>query len=85
MEMVPTPDTTSVAFWAHKLVTTERLRQDKQPRPTMLVGPAGCGKTVVMRHVLSMLDPEAYAGATVSMSHYTSSAVLQGMMEGACT
>ena len=49
-------------------------------RPTMLVGGAGCGKTVLVNDKLSGLKEESVI-ATIPFNHYTTSLMLQGVME----
>ena len=49
-------------------------------RPVMLVGGAGCGKTVLVNDKLSSLREE-YLVTTIPFNHYTTSLMLQGVME----
>ena len=49
-------------------------------RPVMLVGGAGCGKTVLVNEKLSSIR-EDYFITTIPFNHYTTSLMLQGVME----
>ena len=49
-------------------------------RPVMLVGGAGCGKTVLVNDKLSTMR-EDYLITTIPFNHYTTSLMLQGVME----
>ena len=49
-------------------------------RPVMLVGGAGCGKTVLVNNKLMNLDDTAMV-TTIPFNHYTTSLMLQGVME----
>ena len=49
-------------------------------RPVMLVGGAGCGKTVLVNDKLSSMR-EDYLITTIPFNHYTTSLMLQGVME----
>ena len=49
-------------------------------RPVMLVGGAGCGKTVLVNDKLSSLREETLI-TTIPFNHYTTSLMLQGVME----
>ena len=49
-------------------------------RPVMLVGGAGCGKTVLVNNKLNSLRDE-YLVTTIPFNHYTTSLMLQGVME----
>lgn len=46
----------------------------------MLVGGAGCGKTVLVNNKLNSLRDE-YLVTTIPFNHYTTSLMLQGVME----
>ena len=64
---------------------TVRLRYFLDPllangRPVMLVGGAGCGKTVLVNEKLSSMR-EDYLITTIPFNHYTTSLMLQGVME----
>lgn len=50
-------------------------------RPVMLVGGAGCGKTVLVNNKLTSLIDTTLV-TTIPFNHYTTSLVLQGVMEG---
>lgn len=49
-------------------------------RPVMLVGGAGCGKTVLVNDKLSDMK-DKYVVTTIPFNHYTTSMMLQGVME----
>lgn len=49
-------------------------------RPLMLVGGAGCGKTVLVNDKLSSMREECLV-TTIPFNHYTTSMMLQGVME----
>lgn len=49
--------------------------------PVMLVGNWGCGKTVLVNEKLSALPPENYAVTNVSFNFYTTSEMLQKVLE----
>lgn len=49
-------------------------------RPVMLVGGAGCGKTVLVNNKLDSLQ-ETTMVTTIPFNHYTTSLMLQGVME----
>lgn len=46
----------------------------------MLVGGAGCGKTVLVNDILATMR-DKYIISTIPFNHYTTSLVLQGVME----
>ncbi|XP_037134453.1 dynein heavy chain 9, axonemal [Syngnathus acus] len=50
-------------------------------RPIMLVGNAGTGKSVLVADKLTSLDPDKYAVANVPFNYYTTSAMLQAVLE----
>ena len=49
-------------------------------RPLMLVGGAGCGKTVLVNDKLNSMREECLV-TTIPFNHYTTSMMLQGVME----
>ncbi|XP_064397591.1 dynein beta chain, ciliary-like isoform X3 [Halichondria panicea] len=49
-------------------------------RPVMLVGGAGCGKTVLVNDKLNSMREETFI-TTIPFNHYTTSLMLQGVME----
>ena len=49
-------------------------------RPVMLVGGAGCGKTVLVNDKLAEMR-DNYVVSTIPFNHYTTSLMLQGVME----
>ncbi|XP_045383116.1 dynein axonemal heavy chain 9 isoform X2 [Lemur catta] len=71
--LVPTSETIRVCYFM------ERLLQRR--RPVMLVGTAGTGKSVLVGAKLASLDPEEYLVKNVPFNYYTTSAMLQGVLE----
>nr|XP_045746232.1 dynein axonemal heavy chain 9 [Mirounga angustirostris] len=57
----------------------ERLMERR--RPVMLVGTAGTGKSVLVGTKLASLDPEEYLVRNVLFNYYTTSAMLQAVLE----
>ena len=51
-----------------------------QKRPVMLVGGAGCGKTVLVYDKLQSMKEDCVLTA-IPFNHYTTSMMLQGVME----
>ena len=50
-------------------------------RPVMLVGNAGVGKTVLVGDKFASLDPDVMMVANVPFNYYTTSAMLQSVLE----
>lgn len=50
-------------------------------RPVMLVGNAGCGKTVLINDKLESLDTDETLVTTIPLNYYTNSLMLQQVME----
>lgn len=50
-------------------------------RPVMLVGGAGTGKTVLVNDYFASLDPDVTVVGNVPFNYYTTSAMLQGVLE----
>uniref|UniRef100_A0A8C8ZVZ0 Dynein axonemal heavy chain 9 n=1 Tax=Prolemur simus TaxID=1328070 RepID=A0A8C8ZVZ0_PROSS len=71
--LVPTSETIRVCYFM------ERLLQRR--RPVMLVGTAGTGKSVLVGAKLASLDPEEYLVKNVPFNYYTTSTMLQGVLE----
>ena len=71
--LVHTAETTRVRFFLDLLM-------EKQ-RPVMLVGNAGCGKTVLVGEKFASLDPDQYLVTNVPFNYYTTSAMLQQVLE----
>ena len=69
---MPTAETTRVRFFIDMLIAMHR--------PVMLVATAGTGKTVLMNDKLLSL-PESYMIANVPFNFYTTSMMLQGVLE----
>lgn len=70
--LVPTSETVRLRFFLDLLMANSR--------PVMLVGGAGCGKTVLVNEKLSSMR-EDYLITTIPFNHYTTSLMLQGVME----
>uniref|UniRef100_A0A8C6JKW0 Dynein axonemal heavy chain 17 n=1 Tax=Melopsittacus undulatus TaxID=13146 RepID=A0A8C6JKW0_MELUD len=71
--LVPTTETVRVRYFMDRLL--------ERRRPVMLVGNAGTGKSVLVGDKLSSLDPDAYMVKKVPFNYYTTSAMLQGVLE----
>ncbi|NXS46386.1 DYH9 protein, partial [Balaeniceps rex] len=71
--LVPTTETVRVRYFMDRLL--------ERQRPVMLVGNAGMGKSVLVGDKLSSLDTDAYVVKRVPFNYYTTSAMLQGMLE----
>ncbi|XP_032831905.2 dynein axonemal heavy chain 9 isoform X1 [Petromyzon marinus] len=71
--MVHTMETMRVRFLMDLLM--------ERRRPVMLVGGAGTGKSVLVGDKLSALDGDAYAVKNVPFNYYTTSAMLQAVLE----
>ncbi|KFW62348.1 Dynein heavy chain 9, axonemal, partial [Pygoscelis adeliae] len=71
--LVPTTETVRVRYFMDRLL--------ERQRPVMLVGNAGTGKSVLVGDKLSSLDTDAYVVKKVPFNYYTTSAMLQGMLE----
>ena len=72
-QMVQTAETVRIRYLLGLLV---RVR-----KPVMLVGPAGSGKSVLMSDFLKRLPTDDYAVTQISFNYYTTSMMLQNMME----
>ncbi|CAB3241075.1 unnamed protein product [Arctia plantaginis] len=70
--LVPTAETIRIRFFLDLLM--------KKKHPVMLVGSAGCGKTVLVNEKLQVL-PETYAVQSIPFNFYTSSEMLQKILE----
>ncbi|NXC27886.1 DYH9 protein, partial [Campylorhamphus procurvoides] len=71
--LVPTPETVRVQYLLDRLL--------ERRRPVMLVGSAGTGKSVLVGEKLSSLDTDRYVVKKVPFNYYTTSAMLQGVLE----
>ncbi|NWT02283.1 DYH9 protein, partial [Mionectes macconnelli] len=71
--LVPTPETVRVRYLLDRLM--------ERRRPVMLVGSAGTGKSVLVGDKLSSLDTDTYVVKKVPFNYYTTSAMLQGVLE----
>ncbi|NXC72870.1 DYH9 protein, partial [Anhinga anhinga] len=71
--LVPTTETVRVRYFMDRLL--------EHQRPVMLVGNAGTGKSVLVGDKLSSLDTDAYVVKKIPFNYYTTSAMLQGMLE----
>ncbi|CAG5911397.1 unnamed protein product [Menidia menidia] len=71
--VVHTTETIRVRYFMDRLL--------ERRRPVMLVGNAGTGKSVLVREKLESLDPEKYMVKNVPFNYYTTSAMLQAVLE----
>uniref|UniRef100_A0A8B9CLP9 Dynein axonemal heavy chain 9 n=1 Tax=Anser brachyrhynchus TaxID=132585 RepID=A0A8B9CLP9_9AVES len=71
--LVPTTETVRLRYFMDRLL--------ERQRPVMLVGNAGTGKSVLVGDKLSSLDTDAYVVKKVPFNYYTTSAMLQGVLE----
>ncbi|KAL2077982.1 hypothetical protein ACEWY4_025667 [Coilia grayii] len=71
--LVPTSETIRVRYFMDRLL--------ERRRPIMLVGNAGTGKSVLVGDKLSSLDSDKYVIKNVPFNYYTTSAMLQAVLE----
>ncbi|XP_026133128.1 dynein axonemal heavy chain 9 [Carassius auratus] len=71
--LVHTTETIRVRYFMDRLL--------ERRRPVMLVGNAGTGKSVLVGDKLGSLDPEKYVIKNVPFNYYTTSAMLQAVLE----
>ncbi|XP_077407169.1 dynein axonemal heavy chain 9 isoform X2 [Vanacampus margaritifer] len=71
--LVHTAETIRVRFFIDCLL--------EHRRPIMLVGNAGTGKSVLVADKLTSLDPDKYVVTNVPFNYYTTSAMLQAVLE----
>lgn len=71
--MVPTSETRRIRYFMDLLL--------EKRRPVMLVGNAGSGKTVLIQSKLGSFSPDNYVIANVPFNFYTTSMMLQGVLE----
>ncbi|NXB13890.1 DYH9 protein, partial [Rhagologus leucostigma] len=71
--LVPTAETVRVRFLVARLL--------QRQRPVLLVGTAGTGKSVLLGDTLCSLDTDRYLVKKVPFNYYTTSAMLQGVLE----
>ncbi|XP_068770010.1 dynein axonemal heavy chain 9 [Struthio camelus] len=71
--LVPTTETVRVRYFMDRLL--------QRQRPVMLVGNAGTGKSVLVGDKLFSLDMDAYVVKNVPFNYYTTSAMLQAVLE----
>ncbi|XP_024130607.1 dynein heavy chain 9, axonemal [Oryzias melastigma] len=71
--LVHTTETIQVQYFMDRLL--------EHCRPVMLVGSAGTGKSVLVGNKLEALDPEKYLINNVPFNYYTTSAILQAVLE----
>ncbi|XP_055341295.1 LOW QUALITY PROTEIN: dynein beta chain, ciliary-like [Paramacrobiotus metropolitanus] len=72
-QLVQTADTVRIRYLLNLLISVRK--------PAMLVGPAGSGKSVIMADVLRRLPADDYAITQIAFNFYTTSLMLQNMME----
>ncbi|XP_063046887.1 dynein axonemal heavy chain 11 [Engraulis encrasicolus] len=70
--LVPTPETICLAYLLSLLV--------RKGKPVMLVGNAGVGKSILVQHQMALLR-EDYTVTKVPFNYYTTSAMLQRVLE----
>ena len=70
--LVHTAETVRLRYFMNLLMANRR--------PLMLVGGAGCGKTVLVNDKLNSMREECLV-TTIPFNHYTTSMMLQGVME----
>lgn len=70
---VPTQETTGMAFWLNAMVARQR--------PCLMVGYSGCGKTSIIKGILSELDAEQMIHLVINFNYFTDAAILQKVME----
>ncbi|XP_014887254.1 dynein axonemal heavy chain 9 isoform X4 [Poecilia latipinna] len=71
--LVPTTETVRVRYFMDRLL--------EHSRPVMVVGNAGTGKSVLIGDKLESLDAEKYMVRNVPFNYYTTSAMLQAVLE----
>jgi len=71
--LVHTGETTRLRYFIDQLIS--------QRRPVMLIGPPGSGKTMIMNFKLASLDTDKYAITNVPLNFYTTSEMLQNILE----
>ncbi|XP_053720928.1 dynein heavy chain 9, axonemal [Synchiropus splendidus] len=71
--LVHTTETIRVRYFMDRLLELQR--------PVMLVGNAGTGKSVLVGNKLGSLDPEKYMIKNVPFNYYTTSLMLQAILE----
>ncbi|KAM5310557.1 dynein axonemal heavy chain 9 isoform 2-T2 [Glossophaga mutica] len=71
--LVHTTETIRICYFMERLM--------EQRRPLMLVGTAGTGKSVLVGAKLASLDAEDYLVKNVPFNYYTTSAMLQAVLE----
>ncbi|XP_045020774.1 dynein axonemal heavy chain 9 isoform X3 [Bubalus bubalis] len=71
--LVHTSETICLCYFLERLLAWRR--------PVMLVGTAGTGKSVLVGAKLASLDPEVYLVKNVPFNYYTTSAMLQAVLE----
>ncbi|CAF1186132.1 unnamed protein product [Adineta steineri] len=71
--LVPTSETVRIRYWMDLLM--------ERGYPVMLVGGAGSGKTVIVNDKLQSLNNELWTVVNVPFNYYTSSEMLQSILE----
>ncbi|XP_030371689.1 dynein beta chain, ciliary [Scaptodrosophila lebanonensis] len=71
--LVNTSETTRLRFFMDTLIEADH--------PVMLIGPSGSGKTILMNAKLNALPTEKYAVTNVPFNFYTTSEMLQRILE----
>ena len=70
---VPTPETVAISFWARRLMDAGK--------PVMMAGAAGCGKTALLKGLMSQMDSSKYIANTINFNFYVDALALQGTLE----
>ena len=70
---VPTAETERIRYFTETLI--------RVGTPVMLVGGAGCGKTMLIKNILAGLDDNEYMSLNINLNYYTSSKMLQSIMD----
>jgi len=69
---VPTQETAATSFWLDNLIPNKHA--------AMLIGSAGCGKTVLINGKLRVL-PEEYSSITININYYSNANLYQKIIE----
>jgi dynein heavy chain len=85
--LVSTLDTTRQEYMLNLLMTanntpTSASQPSAGKHPVMFIGPAGTGKTAVMKAKLHSLDAETHSNCIINLNCFTDSMMLQNTMEG---
>ena len=70
---VPTVETVANSYFMKALINFNRH--------ILLIGTAGCGKTQLVKGILTQLSPDYFSSCTINMNFYTDSILLQSQLE----